>query len=90
MLICILHNKTFLQYNRNIHRKKKEIKKLKNHVPILVLIDFCTSLGRAKRPKWDVQNVLIQCVDRVERSKTQRTICFVQKLYTPINKENFS
>ena len=38
--------------------QKEKTKKLKIHVTILVLIDFCTSLGRAKRPKCDVQNVL--------------------------------
>ena len=50
--------------------QREKNKKDENHVLFLMQLDFRTSLGRAKRPKWDVQNVLILCVDRVERSGT--------------------
>ena len=59
MIILLSHNNImFAIYAKFLKKKKRKNKKAENHVTILVLIDFCTSLGRAKRPKCDVQNVL--------------------------------
>ena len=72
--------------SKRTQRKPKK-KKAENHVPILVLIDFCTSLGRAKRPKCDVKHVLnVTCNVLII---TQVATYFLNTLVRGVSKPDF-